>query len=458
MKKVLLISVNQEKNPYPVAPLGLLYITHVLQDNRFRVSILDLCFSSNVPVDIKASIKSFEPDFVGVSIRNVDNLSFPGSVSYLPALKKVIKHVQYNTNVPVILGGSAFSLFPEEILRFTGCKIGVIGEGENSLVLLLEKMMNLGIDFSSVPNLAWISKGKFHQNKLCCNTPDDFIVKRSLINNRLYNKFGGMGNIQTKRGCKFRCTYCTYPFLEGHTYRLRSPKLIAEEMQFIKKNYKIKHVFFVDSVFNYPIEHAKEICNAIIKKEILINWSCFAWPHRMDKELLVLMKRAGCTHIEFGSDSLSESTLKKLHKPFSVKDIMRTSALCKKAGIKFCHYIIFGSPGENNKTLNEAFKNIRRLNSTAVIAMVGIRIYPGTELQELSIKENIIRKDEKLLQPRFYLSPSIKGKDLLGKVAGFAQDNPNCIVPGMGIMSSEKMYETLRKHYKEGPLWGYMGS
>jgi radical SAM superfamily enzyme YgiQ (UPF0313 family) len=178
----------------------------------------------------------------------------------------------------------------------------------------------------------------------------------------------------------------------------------------------------------------------------------------MNKKILSLMKQAGCTHIEFGSDSLSETTLKRLRKPFSVKDIVHTSDLCKEAGIKFCHYVIFGSPGENNNTLKESFENIKKLKSTAVIAMVGVRIYPGTELHKISIVENIIRKDEDLLRPHFYLSSKIGRKELLAKVSGFARDNPNCIVPGMGIMSSDRMYETLRRHYKEGPLWGYLGS
>lgn len=456
MKSVLLVSANQEKNPYPVAPLGLLYIAHALRHNGFKVSLLDLCFSKNITRDIKASIKCFKPNFVGVSIRNIDNLSFPRSISYLPAIKNVIRCVKFSTDAPVILGGSAFSLFPEGILRFTGCNMGIVGEGEDAFVFLLKKIINSKTNLSSIPNLSWISKNKFSQNQLCCDASVDFIVTRDLINNRLYNKFGGMGNIQTKRGCRFRCTYCTYPSLEGRVYKLRSPELIAKEVEFLKKRYMINHVFFVDSVFNYPLEHASAICKAIIKKRVLVTWSCFAWPHRMNQRILALMKQAGCTHIEFGSDSLSEDTLKRLRKPFSVKDIMHASALCKKAGIKFCHYVIFGSPGENNKTLNESFKNIKRLKSTAVIAMVGVRIYPGTELQQLSIKENIIREDNDLLQPNFYFSPAIEKRDLLEKVSGFAKDNSNFIVPGMGIMSSDKIHETLRRHYKEGPLWGYL--
>lgn len=394
---------------------------------------------------------------MGVSIRNVDNLSFPGSVSYLPEVCEIIKQINANTSSPIILGGSAFSLFPEPILRLTGCKLGIVGEGENAFILLLRKIINFETDFNFVPNLAWISDDKFCLNKLCHDADFDFVLERGLINNRIYNKLSGMGNLQAKRGCKFKCAYCTYPFLEGRAYRLRSAELIAQEMQFVKNKYNTGHVFFVDSVFNYPTDHAAAICKAIIKKKARVTWSCFAWPHRLNKELLGLMKKAGCTHIEFGSDSLSEGTLDSLRKPFSVRDIISASKLCKESGIKFCHYVIFGALGENNRSLKESFDNIRKLKSTAIIAMVGARIYPGTELKRLSVKQGLISEDEDLLQPRFYISPSLDVKDLLAKVSKFASDNPNCIVPGMGIMSSEKICQTLRKHYKDSPLWGYLG-
>lgn len=457
MKRVLLVSANQEKHPYPVAPLGLLYIAHALRHNGFKAAILDLCFSKNIPGDIKTSVKSFRPDFVGVSIRNIDNLSYPRSISYLPAIKNVIRYVKSSTNAPVILGGSAFSLFPEGLLRLTGCLMGIVGEGEEAFVKLVKSNNSNSASINTIPNLAWVKKNVFHQNSIECLKSEDYVLERNLINNSWYSRFGGMGNIQAKRGCKFRCTYCTYPFLEGNSYRLRKPKLIAQEMKILKTKYKINHIFFVDSVFNYPVDHAAAICKEILREKINLTWSCFAWPHRTSEKLLELMKRAGCTHIEFGSDAFSEKTLAMLHKPFSVEDIMSTSERCKKIGIKCCHYVIFGAPGEDRKTLEEAFRNLKQIKSTAIIAMAGIRIYPNTELQEISIKEKIISFEDELLEPRFYLSPKIPRRLLLNRVAEFARSMPNCVAPGLDIRSSGRMFETLRKHYPQGPLWGYLG-
>lgn len=459
MKKVLLVSTNQEKIPYPVAPLGLLYIAQALKDARFSVSVLDLCFSKNISKDIKKTITKWNPDFIGVSIRNVDNLTFPKTVSYLSPTKEIINTIKCYTRAPIVLGGSAFSLFPKEILLFMDCEWGIVGEGEEALIELLRRIKNGKKDYESVDNLFWRKDGVIYSNRMkFIHEPSDFVLDYGLIDNHLYKKFAGMGNVQTKRGCRFKCSYCTYPFIEGKSYRLRSPEIVAEEMALLKTKYKIPHVFFVDDVFTYPLEHALLICKALLKKKIKMNWSCFASPYGISKKLLELMKKAGCTHIEFGSDALSNMVLKRLHKPFLVKDILKASRLCKEVGIKCAHYVIFGAPGENNNSLKESFVTARNLNSDAIIGMVGIRIYPGTELEEISIQEGIITHRTNLLHPHFYLSTKIPSNVLVNKVKKLANDNSNCVIPGLGIRSSEEMYNVLRKHYREGPLWGYLSS
>lgn len=458
MKKVLLVSVNQEKVPYPVAPLGLLYIAHAIKKAGFSVSILDLCFSSNVHSDIKRCIKRMNPDFIGISLRNIDNLTFPQSVSYLPAMKEIINTIKLYSGAPIVLGGSAFSLFPKEILSFLGCEWGVIGEGESALTELLMSFSKDERNYKTIDNLIWKQSGSIHSN--CVSLLDhstDSVLDYGLIDNSMYVKFAGMANVQTKRGCCFECAYCTYPVIEGKRYRLRSPKIIAEEMHLLQKKYSVPHVFFVDDVFTYPPQHATAVCEALLKKNVKMHWSCFASPYGISKKLLVLMKNAGCTHIEFGSDALSDRVLAKLRKPFTVKEVLRASRLCKEVGIKCAHYIIFGAPGENYASLKEAFGTIRKLEGDAIIAMLGIRIYPGTELEKMSVHEGLITARTSLLSPRFYISPEISINELTAQVREVTLANCHCIVPGLGIRSSEAMYSVLRKHYREGPLWGYLG-
>lgn len=457
MKKVLLVSVNQEKNPYPVLPLGLLYVARALRAARFAVSVLDLCFSVDPSHDIVKALKKEKPDFIGVSLRNVDNLTFPRSVSYLPAVKKIIQTIKDTTSVPLILGGSAFSLFPREILSFLDCDWGIAGEGEIVFIELLNHLVRGNQQFETIGSLIWKKENRVFRNQICAAQASlDYVLDYSSVDCRKYMRCAGMVNVQTKRGCKFKCAYCTYPRIEGTNYRLRSPDIVAQEIAILKKKQGASHVFFVDDIFTYPVSHAAAVCEALIKKNVTIAWSCFASPRGISKKLLMLMKKAGCTHIEFGSDALSEGVLKKLRKPFTVADIINASRLCHETGIQCAHYVIFGGPGENAASLKESFKTMARLAGAAVIAMVGLRIYPGTELETISKQENIITGETDLLSPCFYVSGEIATQDLIQAVGQCAQNNSCCIVPGLEIRSSEKMHEVLRKHYPHGPLWGYL--
>jgi radical SAM superfamily enzyme YgiQ (UPF0313 family) len=457
LKRILLVSANQEKNPYPVAPIGLLFIANALKASGHEVAVLDLCFSEDVGADIKAKVQEVSPDLIGVSIRNVDNLTFPQTVSYLPVVKNIVDKIKAVTDTPIVLGGSAFSLFPEKILNYMDCNFGILGEGEEAMGELLASISQKRDDFSHVSNLVWRRNGNVVTNRLkylqeSLDRPLDY----GFVDNARYMDRAGMGNVQTKRGCAFQCSYCTYPSIEGRKYRLRSPDVIVDEMLLLQDRHNVQHVFFVDDVFTAPEEHAAAVCEALIDKGVKMRWSCFASPWKVSRSLLELMKKAGCTHIEWGTDALSDKVLLKLRKPFKTEDAIRVSRECREVGIKSAHYIIWGAPGEDKSTLQEAFEAIKRLQGDAVIAMLGIRIYPGTELENTSVEDGIISKDDDLLEPRFYISRGILVKELIDAVSGFAKQNPQCVVPGLGIRSSEEMYAILRKHYREGPLWGYL--
>jgi len=455
--KILLVSANRERKPYPVAPLGVLYLTEALRREKHEVLVIDLCVSGDVAVAIKKAFLKFPPDAIGVSIRNIDNLSYPGIISYLADIKETIDNLREQSRIPIILGGSAFSIFPKKLLKHLNCDIGVIGEGEKAIIELLKAIEAGRKDFSGIDNVIWADGDKFCKNKVTHTEKNNYIVNRDLVDNKFYSIYGGMGNLQTKRGCQFKCCYCTYPIIEGKKYRLRNPDIVAAEMERSHKKHHINHFFFVDNIFNFPSDHAEEVCRSVIKKKLSVKWSCFANPFNVTSGLLSLMKEAGCENIEFGTDALSAMVLRRIGKSFTLEDVFRTSKLCKNEGIKCVHYVMFGGPGENLETLQESFDNIERLECNAVIAMVGIRIYPGTDLEKLAFEEGIISKATDLLIPHFYLSNKIPLDVLLKRVTKFARDNARCIVPGMGIKSSSKMYDILRKYYHDGPLWGYLG-
>src|SRR4030042_3846914 len=405
--KILLISVNREKMPYPVFPLGLAYLVRVLKEEGYRIEVLDLCVSQDPSVELKETLQRFQPDLIGLSLRNLDNLTYPPPVSYLKEVEEVIQVCHQYSSSKLVIGGSGYSLAPKELLQHLDIDFGIVGEGEEVYLQLVKSLKNQS-PLSPSPHLLikrvplpGLTVGA---RVLPIKTPD-----RSLFETRRYLEKGGMGNIQTKRGCPFSCIYCTYPLLEGKGIRLRKIEEVVEEIHRLVEE-GIDYVYFVDDIFNYPPSFAEALCREIIRSKIDVKWSAFVHPGFLTENLLNMMKEAGCMGIEFGTDSGSSRMLENYKKSFTRADIIQSSKLCLKWSVNYCHYLLFGGPGEDEDTIEESFQLMDQLDPTAVIAMLGIRIYPGTEMEQISLSQRIISEDDNLIYPHFYISPTLKGR------------------------------------------------
>jgi radical SAM superfamily enzyme YgiQ (UPF0313 family) len=281
---------------------------------------------------------------------------------------------------------------------------------------------------------------------------DARIPARELLDNAAYLERGGMANVQTKRGCPFDCAYCTYPQINGATIRLRRPSDVAEELAGMAAQ-GLDEVFFVDDVFNWPHDHALGICEAILARGLHIRWTCFASPAGMSPALARAMKRAGCRGVEFGADTASPSILRALGKPFPQEELRAAAAACRAAELPIAFYLIFGGPGETADTMAETVGVLDELRPHAVLAFLGIRIYPRTRLHEMALRDGVLDPTDDLLPPRFYISPALGPDALQVALRGYAERRPNWVVPGLGIRSDPALLSALRRSGHRGPLW-----
>ncbi|MEA5113305.1 MAG: lipid biosynthesis B12-binding/radical SAM protein [Geobacteraceae bacterium] len=446
---ILLISANREKSPYPVFPLGLAYLAGPLAAAGHDLRALDLCFEDDPEAAISQALSASAPDAVIISIRNIDNVTYPGSRSYLAGVRKVVD--QCRGSAAVILGGSGYSIMPREILEFLDGDFGIVGEGEEVLPRLLACLAGNDSPRHLQGVLVKGEAGHLPPH------PVEMIGRpeRHLFPVKRYNREGGMANLQTKRGCPFSCIYCTYPILEGSRVRLRNIEEIIHEIRELVENFGTEYVYFVDDIFNYPMDFAESLCKAIIASGLKLKWSAFINPGFITAELVRLMVEAGCDAMEFGTDSGSPTMLMSLGKSFGPDEIRSASALCRDAGVDFAHYILFGGPGETERTVMESFALMDEVEPTAVIGMTGIRIFPGTCLYRKAIEDGIITADTPLLDPVFYLSPTM-GTTLCDLVTTEAMKRRNWVVPGLEINMSDAMLAALRSFPVKGPLWKLM--
>ena len=432
--RVLLVSANREHIPDPIFPLGLAYIAAATQHAGHEVAVADLCFGRQPFARLQQQIQTFRPEAVGLSIRNVDNAAYPLTVDYLTLHQDVVTAVRAATNAPVILGGSGFSIFPGTFMQKLNGDFGISGEAEDIFVALLNALENR-LDPGNSPGVLTRHKqpsaGLYRQppGKSSPQWNNGLHPARHSFDYGRYIRRGGTGNIQTKRGCIFKCNYCTYPLLEGHRFRVRTAQDVVDEIETLLENYGPHPLFFVDSILNFPRGHVEGICEEILRRNLSVRWSCYATPVKLDRHQAQLMARAGCEGIELGTDAVDDDQLKRLGKSFDTETVFRANRFCLEAGLRVCHTLIFGGPGETETTIRNTCRAIRTMRPTAVVAMSGVRLYPNTPLAEQLIAAGKISRSDIGLTPTFYIEP-----DIAGFLPGFLQQQAleagNWVLPG----------------------------
>jgi radical SAM superfamily enzyme YgiQ (UPF0313 family) len=453
--RVLLISANQERSPDPVAPLGVCYVATATADAGHEVAVLDLCFRPDVEAAVAGAMRAHRPDVIGLSLRNVDNCAYPDTVSYLGHYRRVVAACQAASDAPIVLGGSAFTTMPAYYLPALAVSYGVVGEGEATFPALLERLA-AGHPVSDLGGVAWHDGARVRVNPpVWLPAIDGLRADRRWIDSQRYFVRGGMANLQTKRGCHFKCTFCAYPVIEGRGMRTRDPALVVAEVRSLLDDHGIDQFFVVDSIFNAPRGYAERVAAALRPLGRRIRWSCFVGPGNFTPELADLMIEAGCQSVDFGTDAAAPTTLRGFRKSFTVTDVLAASQVCRERGLPFCHSLVFGGEGETWETVAQTIEVMDACRPTAVNAMCGVRVYPGTPLADALIARSEVPSVEALYEPWFYFAPGVRD-GLPAVVAEAARARGNWLLPGNRVNDEEQLFRTLRGRGLKGDLWRYI--
>jgi radical SAM superfamily enzyme YgiQ (UPF0313 family) len=444
--RVLLISANQYTQPYPVYPLGLDYVMGVIA-KRHQIQVIDYAGGDGEKA-LDTVLTAFHPDVVGISLRNIDNVEIGSPQTLWAHVQGLISQTREKCSACIVLGGSGFSMFPKKILAISGADYGILGEGERFGPFLnalengtpLESLPGVVTQDMSSPKVPTPFAGQIERQLLFSPEPAAYYLQNS-----------GILNLQTKRGCPFSCVYCTYPYLEGRTLRCFDPRTIADEARRLQEA-GARFLFIVDSVFNSNEEHSLAVADAFIKAGVSIPWGGFFSPLPASADYYPKMAQAGMTHVEFGTDSLSNSVLKAYGKPFRAEDIFSAHKHALDAGLNVAHYLLLGGPGETTDTLARTLDRADQLEKTLLFFFEGIRLYPNTRLYDIALQEELIQPGQDLLQPTYYSSPRC-GKDQISSILKEkAQGRANWVI-GSGRERFASVTSMLYRRGHAGPLW-----
>ncbi len=417
--KILMISANMARSPYPVYPLGMSMVAAALKQEGHTVELFDFMQSGASLDTLAAAVLAAAPELIGISIRNIDNVNAAHEERYIDEVAAIVRQVKGITSVPVLLGGSGFSLMPEQVLACVGADYGIVGEGE-ALACAFVRDYARGM-LPDEPVLR--APQQLEHGAIPSAHYDPPLLAYYLESSRMIA-------IQTKRGCNRHCVYCSYPVLEGRDIRMRDTGAVVDDMEHLMRQDHVDYLFFVDSVFNDSEGRYRELIAEMQRRKIKVPWTAFFSPSgELDDDIVRQMKATGLHAAEIGADAATDATLRGMGKDFLWPDVVACNDRFRRHAVATAHYYMFGGPGETIATVQEGIANICNLPDTANFMFMGIRILPDTPLSIRARKEGLIPEDHNPLETVYYFSPHIERAWLEETLTqGFA-GHTHCVFP-----------------------------
>ena len=428
--RVLLVSANRERQPMPVVPNGVACVASALAAAAYDVRVLDVAFNRDPHRAAREAARDFAPDVIGLSVRNIDNSDLIALQHYTPAAAALLTTLRAAAPAArIVAGGAAFGVAPAPLFDALDVDYAVAGDGERATVALLDALA-AGRAPGAIPGL--VQRGEAGVSLTPPGGDADIdalppVHMHRWLDLRAYERRGGTVPVQTKRGCVFKCIYCTYLNVEGWGYRRRDPARVAEEMAELHRDAGVTRFEFVDSTFNAPPRHAMDVCEAIVHRGLRVHLDTTNFtPAAAPDELLVLMRRAGFRWLGISAESASDTVLERLQKGFDAAQVRDVAARVERAGIGVLWIFLVGGPGETRATLEETlgFATERLARGDAVYLTVGLRIYPGTTLHTIAREAGVVAADDPLLLPRFYFAPELGLDETVRRLREFAARHP----------------------------------
>jgi len=374
-------------------PQGMAYIAAVLKRSGHDVEIYNQDIHHYPDEHLTRYLDSHRFDAVGLSF-------VAGYYQYRKALT-ISEAINRSSQRPLyILGGHGPAPEPEFFLKKTGADVIVMGEGEDTVIELMDAV-GAGRSLDGVLGIAYRENGRCVVNERRPLIQDidaipfpayEMFPMETYRLLRLPHCTNGdfIIPILSGRGCTFRCNFC-YRMDEG--FRPRSSESIVEEIKMLKKNYGITYIAFADELLMSSKKRTIEICEAFLKEDLRIKWDCNGRLNYTTKEVLDVMKQAGCVYINYGIEAFDDEILKVMKKGLTTRQIVRGIEATLEAGITPASNIIFGNIGENRQTLQKGLEFLLQYHAedAEMRTIRPVTPYPGSDLYYYAIEQGLLK-------------------------------------------------------------------
>lgn len=360
--------------------LGLLQLAAELRDHGFRPAILESDLLNLTREETARRMIEARPAFVGITL-------FTVGVASAAAIAKTVKSALPDT--PIIVGGPHISSMGQETLqRIAAFDVAVVGEGEKTLIQLLDVMETDG-DLATVPGIIFRRDGQLVSTP--APTTPTVLDELALPAWDLLPGFpqtcamavfdypsGPIATISASRGCPFHCRFCDNSTFGSHV-RFYSPAKVFEMMRHLHTRWGVRHIQFVDDHFLASRQRATQLCEMLMQSEMKLTWSCDSRVDVITPDLVALMKKAGCWQICFGLESGSDEMLQRMGKKACAAQGEQAVRWTSGAGIRVKGLFMLGFPGETSATIAATKQFVLRLPMD-IFNLSKFTPYPGSQI------------------------------------------------------------------------------
>lgn len=374
-------------------PLGLMALAAHVREHGFGVDILDLNYHHAV------TNQEVEAVFVERYVKRFREIKVIGftttTMTIYAAFRAAEIFRKFYPNAKIVFGGAHASFVPDESLDKEYVDAVCIGEGEETLVELLE-----GRPFAEIDGLAYkrveCGNVEFHRTKprnrlkklddLPRPAYDliDIPAYRPIIGN--FKRLPAM-LVVSSRGCPWPCNFCRRPV--GRMWTYRSAESLYEEFKFLSETHGIKDIAIMDDVFTVNEKRVDAFCDLLIEKPLDIKWKCFARVDIVNREMLRKMARAGCWGIMYGVENFNQEVLDGTGKGIAVQQIYDAVRWSKEADLEVRVCMMVGNVGDTEEIIENNIDLLIDLDPD-YIALAILTPFPGHEIYNWAMERDLI--------------------------------------------------------------------
>jgi len=357
----------------PAPPLGVSYVAAAFEAAGCNVKIMDYIVSRYTPEKLKNAIDAFEPDVIGATSVT---MNFPVAAGIMRTAKK------HRPSVVTVMGGPHVSFDAENTLATCPeIDLLVIGEGERTIMELVPRLADRNA-WPDIAGLAFREEGGIvvtRPRELIDDLDSIPMPARHLLPMSRYNALGFPVSIITSRGCPNSCIFCQGRRMVGKKVRYRTVEHVMDEIERILA-YGISRINIADDLFTSNKARVCGLCGEIIRRGFDFKWSAFSRVNTVDREILEIMREAGCDSISFGIESGNPEMLKRIRKGITLEQARNAVRLCGETGILAHASFMVGLPGETPETLRDTREFSRSLGIPHGYHFLAP--FPGTTVRE----------------------------------------------------------------------------